>query len=159
MKRVLLAASAGLLALSMSSVSVAADAEGQIKYRKSVMKAVGGHMGAMAGIMKGNGDAANLPGHAHAMAELAKTTHGLFPAGSDFGDTTALIDIWDKPDEFAKAVKAFQDASAAVAKASTGGDMAAFGAAFGAMGKTCKGCHETFREKKDKGQGHGAPKK
>ena len=139
-----------VLSLDTSAVAQDAETEGAIKYRKSVMTAVRGHMGAMAGILKGSGNKADLSTHADAMAALTKIAAGGFPPGSDFGDTTALPVIWEKPEDFAMAMKAFQDAAANVATVAKGGDMAAFGQAFGGLGKSCKGCHENFREKKEK---------
>ena len=57
---------AGLIALP------ALAQEGAIKYRQSVMKAVGGHMAAMGAILKGTGgQARDLKVHADAMAALA----------------------------------------------------------------------------------------
>jgi len=128
----------------------AAQEEGVIKHRQAVMKAVGGHMGAMAAIVKGQ---VKFPGdlkvHAGAMADLAGIAERLFPEGSDFGDTRAKEDIWKKPAEFKKIVDAFKTESAKLAKAAEGGDMNAFGEQFKALGKNaCGACHETFREKK-----------
>lgn len=126
-----------------------ADADGEINYRKSVMKSVGGHMNAIVSIMKGQtGNASNLTAHTEGLAALSTITGSLFPAGSDFGDTTALPAIWEKPAEFANALKMFQDAAANINAAAMSGDMAAVGAAFGEVGKSCKNCHENFREKK-----------
>lgn len=132
------------------STSAFADDDGAIKYRKAVMKSIGGHMGAMAGIMKKTGGTpAHLKAHADGMASLSKMTADLFPDGSEFGDTTALPVIWEKPDEFKQAVQDFETAAAHLAQVAGSGDMAAFGPAFGQLGKTCKGCHENFREKKE----------
>ena len=125
-----------------------ADAAGDIKYRQSVMKAVGGHMGAMSTILKGmvphSGD---LKGHAHAMAELSKISSKVFPKGSGAGETRAKAEIWDRPDDFAKAVSAFQAAADDLAKTASSNPKAA-GDKFKALGKSCKGCHDTFRAKK-----------
>ena len=61
-----LAAAAGFIILAGTSLPAPAG-EGAIKYRQSVMKAVGGHMGAMATILKGQGgNKADLKAHAHA---------------------------------------------------------------------------------------------
>ena len=147
------AATAIVLGLSVIAWNAGALAqeEAAIKYRQSIMKAVGGNMGAMVAIMKGvGGKPADLPIHAGAMADLAIIAEGAFPEGSDFGETTALPVIWEKPEDFAKAIKMFQDTSANLAEVAKGGDMAAFGAAFGEMGKACKNCHENFREKKER---------
>jgi len=153
MKRLFLTACAIAIGFSMFSINDGANAqdpetENAIKYRKSVMKAVGGNMGAMVGIMKGSGDKANLAMHAGAMADLANIAPTIFPAGSDFGETTALPAIWEKPDEFSAAIKKFQDAANNLASIAKDGDMAAFGKAFGGLGETCKNCHENFREKR-----------
>ncbi|MDH5772204.1 MAG: cytochrome c [Rhodospirillaceae bacterium] len=155
MKRLFLTACAIALGLSIFSTNDNAYAqdpavENAIKYRQSVMKAVGGNMGAMVGIMKGAGDKANLATHAGAMADLAKIAPTLFPAGSDFGETTALPVIWEKPDDFSAAIKKFQDAADNLATVAQSGDMAEFGKAFGGLGESCKNCHENFREKKER---------
>lgn len=149
-KRSALIACAALAAVSFTAPAMADDA-GEIKYRKSVMKSIGGHMGAIAGIFKAEtGNQTNLAVHTRGMAELATITGSIFPKGSDFGETEALPAVWEKPDDFAKAVKMFQDAAANLNSAAMSGDMAATGAAFGGLGKTCKNCHENFREKKQK---------
>jgi len=125
---------------------------GAIKYRQAVMKAVGGHMGAMATILGGaGGNMADFKGHAHAMAELAKISQNIFPEGSDqmAGNTGAKNEIWDQPAEFKKVLTAFASNAGALAKAAESGDKGQIGAAMGALGKgSCKACHEGFRVKK-----------
>lgn len=155
MRRIFLSVMAiafGITVLSASGAAMAQDpaTEQAIKYRKSVMTAVRGNFGAMVGIMKGAGNKADLTTHANALVDLSKIAATVFPEGSDFGETTALPVIWEKPEEFAKSMKAFQDAAANLATVAQGGDMAAFGQAFGKAGETCKNCHENFREKKEK---------
>ncbi|HEY9080967.1 cytochrome c [Magnetovibrio sp.] len=148
MKRTTLFACAALAAISFTAPAMADDA-GEIKYRKSVMKSIGGHMGSIAGIFKAEtGNQTNLAVHTQGMAALATITGSVFPKGSDFGETGALPVIWEKPDDFAKAVKMFESAAANMNAAAMSGDMAAAGAAFGELGKSCKNCHENFREKK-----------
>ena len=76
-----------LVLLVLGALPAQAQEEGPIKYRKAVMKAVGGHMGAMAGILKGQikGSKKELEIHAHAMQGLASIAPGIFLEGSDFG--------------------------------------------------------------------------
>ncbi len=123
--------------------------EAAIKYRQSVMKALAGHMGALAPLVKGQIDAkSHLPGHANAVAAMGVATKDLFPKGSDTGaETAALPAIWANPGEFTKAVSAFETASAKFAGVAGGGDMQAIAAAFGELGKSCGGCHQTYRKK------------
>ena len=150
-KKTTLAACAALLAVSFSAPAAFADDDGEIKYRKSVMKSVGGHMGGIVGILKkSTGNSANLQLHTDGMLALSGITASLFPEGSDFGDTTVLPVVWEKTAEFAKAVKQFQDAAAVMAVAGKSGDMAQVGAALKPLGESCKNCHENFREKKEK---------
>lgn len=138
-----------VLAVSAFTPPAMADGESEIKYRKAVMSSIGGHMGAMVGILKGGTvNTANFAVHAQGMAELSKIAATVFPEGSDFGETAALPAIWEKPAEFATAVKMFEEAAAKLNMAAMSGDMAASGAAFGELGKACKNCHENFREKK-----------
>lgn len=151
LKKTTLAACAALMTVSLAAPAAMASDEGEIKYRKSVMKAVGGHMGGIAGILKGEtANTANLQFHTDNMLELSGMIDTVFPKGSDFGDTTILPKVWEKPDEFAAAIKQFQDAAKGMAAAGKSGDMAQVGKAMGTLGKACKNCHENFREKKEK---------
>lgn len=150
MKR-FIAAAAALAALGGLVATAHAD-EGAIKYRQSVMKAVGGHVGAMGSILKGEGgEMADFQAHASAIAGLAEIAAGIFPEGSDkmAGDTQAKMEIWEKPDEFKKVVAAFQERAKALEAAAEGGDKGKMAEALGALGKNaCKACHDDFREKK-----------
>ena len=138
-----------------AGAAFAADEPGNvIKYRQATMKAVGGHMGMLAMIAKGEVSFADeAAGNAHALNELSKNLARLFPAGTAKGDTDvesrALPVIWEKTDDFAAAIKAMQDESAKLIEVAEGGDPAAFGKQLGALGKQgCGTCHETFREEK-----------
>lgn len=130
-------------------ISGAALADGhQIKFRQSIMKSIGGTMGGLAGVLKKEASAEYAAPLAANMNNLAQISGGIFPEGSDFGETDALPTVWAKPDDFKQALGAFQLAAANLSKVAADGDMAAFGAAFGELGKSCKNCHETFRKKK-----------
>jgi len=121
--------------------------EGAIKHRQAVMKAIGGHTGAVAAIVKRQvpfTDDAKV--HADALADLSQIVPRIFPEGS-VGDSGTLPAVWDKPDEFKAAVAEFQTAAAGLAKAAVEGP-SAVPAALGALGKSCKGCHDDFRKKK-----------
>ena len=140
-----------LVLLAIGAVPAMAQEEGAIKYRKATMKAVGGHMGAMAGIVKGQvkGSQKELEVHSHAMRDLAKIVSRIFPEGSDFGETRALEDIWNKPKEFKMVVDAFIAEASKLAQISHTGDRKAFTQQFKTMGKNaCGACHKKFREKK-----------
>lgn len=71
-----------------------------------------------------------------------------FPRGSGAAagiKTDALPTIWQKPKEFAAARQKFLAASRAFSREAAGGDVVKIRTAFGALGATCKGCHDQFR--------------
>ena len=124
-----------------------------IAYRQSIMKAIGGHMGAIAMVAKGDVSFTDqVTFHALAINEMSKHLTPLFPVGSgkDAGETRALPIIWEKWDEFEAAAETLGTESAKLAEVAQGGDLAAIAAQTGELGnKGCGGCHKTFREKKD----------
>ena len=135
--------------LGLSGMATAEDEQHAIGYRKATMQALGAHTKATGALIKGEVSyEGHLARHTAGIASIGGMLGDLFPEGSDFGDTRALPAIWEKPDEFTKVVQAIRSASAALADAGKGGDMQAVRAAFGGLGKACKGCHEKFREKK-----------
>ncbi len=145
-----LTAACMLIGLSAFNTAAFADEPEQvIKYRKNVMKSIGGHMGASASIVQGKvsfkGD---LKDHAHALALMSKDIVALFPKGSDFGETGAKDAVWEKPAEFKKAADAAKEKTAAFAKVVASGDTKNYVPAFKAVAETCKACHKTFRQKK-----------
>jgi cytochrome c556 len=83
------------------------------------------------------------------IAQLAPQVPSWFPAGTgpDVGKTEARADIWQKPEDFAAKAQDFQKAAAAFDTAAKGSDVAAIRAAHADLGKSCKGCHDLYREK------------
>ena len=147
--RNLVLATFGLAILGQAGSVLAQSEENAIKYRQATMKALGGHMSAAAAIVGGKaGSATHLPAHIAAISDISLMVKDLFPEGSDFGETTALPKIWSDAAGFSKEVKVFEMAVADFAKTAKSGDMAVIGTALGGVGKACKSCHETFREKK-----------
>lgn len=127
--------------LTCFAVGAFADDEDVIKYRKNVMKAYGAHMAAAAAIVQGKvkGSAA---GHAKALEATTQGIAGMFPAGSDFGETNAQDAVWSKRADFEKKAKDTEAKAVAFAKAS-GGDVAA---KFKELSDSCKACHKDYRK-------------
>ncbi len=123
-----------------------------IKYRQSVFKAIGGHMTAMATIVKtGAGDIKDVAAHANAMAAMAAVAPSIFPDGSGpmDGTTRAKAEIWDKPAEFKAVLDAFKAEADKLAAVAASGDKGDIGKQLGALGKNgCKACHDNFRAPK-----------
>ncbi len=144
----LLVGAAGLALLSQTGAA-ADDPANVIKYRKQVMVANASHITAVFSVVKGETSyAGHIAAHARAIADGAAMMPDIFPAGTGDGDTGALPSIWQDWAKFEAAASALQSAAANLADAAGSGDMAAIGAAAGAVGKACGGCHEPFRKKK-----------
>ena len=79
---------------------------------------------------------------------LAPKVSGWFPPGTgpDVGKTHAKPAIWQKPEDFAAKADAFAKAAASFNTAAQGNDVAAIKAAHGELGKSCKACHDLYRE-------------
>lgn len=118
--------------------------EGEVDYRQHTMAAVGGHMQAIADILRGKvSHTSHLATHANAMAGLAAIAPALFPAGSDGGD--ALAAIWEDAEDFKAKLDAFKEAADGFKAAAASGEMAAVGPAMQSLGQACKGCHDSYR--------------
>ncbi len=133
---------------SIGLAQMANAEETEIKYRQGVMKAVGGTMGSLAAVLKQQAPKEHAAPLALTMRNLASIVPDVFPAGSDFGETDALPVIWEKPADFKAALDAFVLAAAILPDAAAKGGED-YKMAFVALGKACKGCHETFRKKKE----------
>ena len=93
-------------------------------------------------------DAAKLRENAAIIARLAPQAAGWFPPGTgpDVGKTRAKPEIWKKPRDFAAKTRTFQQAARAFNAAAQRGDMAAITTAHADLGKSCKACHDPYRE-------------
>jgi cytochrome c556 len=153
LRRLSMVALAALLTTSVlgaTAASAADEPENVVKYRKNQMRAQGAHLGMIFAVVKGEVSWTEVVvDHAQALNDMSQVLPRLFPAGSgkaDGLDSRALVVIWEKPDDFAARLEAFQNDTAALVEAAKGGDMAAIGAAAGKVGQdSCTACHETFR--------------
>ena len=124
--------------------------EAALEYRQSLMDAIGGDMASIGDILKYG---MNLPGHvavhADSLASHAKLVAAAFEHKVTAGPTDAEPAIWEKPDEFAEKIKAFETETAKLAEVARGSDPAALVAQVKAVGKSCGGCHDSFRKPKE----------
>ena len=136
-----------LSAALLASGAQAAD-EGAAEYREAIFEAIGGHMSAMVGIIKGEvPHQQDLALHAKGIAALAPVTQHIFPADSYIEGGHAKAEIWSDPETFAERRQNFLEAAAAIGAVADSGDQAAFMGAFKTVGGTCQGCHDDFRAK------------
>ena len=144
-------AAAVLLGLASQAQAVN-EPENVIKYRQSVMKSMGGHLGAIVGVVKGEiSYVDHVAAHARGINEMSKLLAGLFPEGTsqfEFAKTRALPEIWDDFSKFEAAAKALEAESAKMVEVAASGDLGAIGGQLQNLGKACGSCHKSFRQKK-----------
>ena len=145
---VAVAALAGGIAIAQAQ----SGAAGAITARQDQMKAQGGAMRTLTPIVRGeqpwNQQAAVQA--ATTLNNSAKTIPAHFPQGSgaEAGKTDALPAIWQNWSDFEAKAKALETESGKLLQLAQAGDEAGFKAQFPAVGRTCGGCHETYRVKK-----------
>lgn len=118
--------------------------------RHEGMEKIGDAMKLITRELKGDSpDLARVRRGAATIARLAPQALAWFPPGTgpDVGKTEAKGEIWQKPEDFAAKMKSFQEAAKRFDAAAQGNDLAALRAAHGELGKSCKACHDTYREK------------
>lgn len=138
------------LTLTLCAACVqAADIEKLVDYRQGVMNVYAYHTKSMAAMVKGKTafDSAAFAHHAENLAVAARLDLlAGFPEDSINEESDAGDTIWLAWDEFQQGYEALQAQSAKLAEeAAAGGDEAAMKEQFGKTAKTCKGCHDDFK--------------
>jgi cytochrome c556 len=135
------------------SVTAHNGATGIVKERMELMKGIGDQMKVMGAMAKGKRpyeQSAFVEGAQTALDGAPKIT-SMFPEGSLSEKSEALPSIWEKWAEFEQSAKDLETESAKLLEVASGdADQKAVLAQFVKMGKTCRGCHQDFREKKEK---------
>ena len=149
---ILAIAVAATTALTGIGYAVAQSPAASIEQRQAAMKMNGASMKTLVPMARGEApwnQAAAIQALEN-LQRIGQQTVAMFPRGSGTESgtkTAALPAIWEKAPEFAAAAKAQSDAAEALLKAARANDEAAFKSGFGAMGRSCGGCHEGFRAK------------
>lgn len=93
-------------------------------------------------------DVALILANAEIISANLQKISGHFPAGTareDGYDTEALAVIWQQPEEFSAATDNAIAAGAGLVEAAKLVELSEIRTAVGALGNSCKDCHETFR--------------
>ncbi len=139
--------SAIALCLGLAATAVTAQ-EDVIAKREQMMKQVGGAMGALGGIAKGEKpyDAEAVKTALTTISTDMKAFPDQFPEGSEVNSAAAPA-IWDNMADFkAKSAKLAGDADTLLA--SLPADQAGVQAAVKTLGANCGACHQTYRLKR-----------
>ena len=131
------------------AASVAGPEPAVIDERQANFKSLGKSFKAIRTQLEGGSpDMTVIATAATEMNATALKLESQFPEGTsvdDGFDTEALSNIWDDPEKFTEAHKRLADATAEMITIAEGGDAAAVGDQVGAIGGSCKNCHDTFR--------------
>jgi cytochrome c556 len=133
-----------VVALSVGGAAAIVIAADAYQDRHMAMEGVQDAMKSLGAIAKKQApfDAAVVKANATTIADNLKTASALFPAGSGGGESRAKPEVWTDAAGFAKGMKDAQSAAIALSSVS---DEAAYGPALGALGSTCKSCHDKYR--------------
>lgn len=142
------------LAAVVSTLSLPAMAQFQkpedaIKYRKSVMTIQAAHLGRIGAMVNGRVpyDAKAVADNAAIVETMSKLPWVAFGPGTDKGETRALPAIWTEQAKFKEGADKMQSEVAKLSAASKTGNLDAVKTAFGAVGQSCKACHDDFQQK------------
>jgi cytochrome c556 len=129
------------------------DPEPIIEGRQAALRDIGAAFKAISDELKAPTPVlATIRSNTRQIEDLMKQQHFWFPPGTGPEseiETLAKPEIWQRPAEFKKAQTAFSEAAQQLTRAAEGSDVSAMRSQWRELGKTCKGCHDTFREEED----------
>jgi cytochrome c556 len=152
MKSLLLAAAtvAGL-ATALPAAAQWQKPEDAIKYRQSALTVMANHFGRIGAMAQGKApfDAKAAADNAVIVSEMSKLPWAAFGAGTDKGmPNRAKSEIWSDGAKFKAASEKMIAEVAKLDVAAKSGNFDAVKAAAGAVGNSCKACHDDFRAEK-----------
>jgi cytochrome c556 len=118
-----------------------------IKYRKSALFVMQQNFGRVAAMAAGKApfDAKLAAESSEVAAYMSKLPWAGFVEGSDKGDTKAKPQIWAEKAKFNEYAEKMQAEMAKLDAAAKTGNLDSIKAAVGAVGGSCKTCHDAFR--------------
>jgi len=144
----LMVAAAIGLASALPAAAQFAKPEDAIKYRKAVFTVMASHFGRVAAMANGKApfDAKMAAESAQIATTMSVLPYVAFLAGTDKGDTRAKPEVWSEADKFKAAADKMQEEMVKFNTAAKSGNLDAIKAAVGETGKSCKGCHDSYRK-------------
>ncbi|MFM6985762.1 MAG: c-type cytochrome [Hydrogenophaga sp.] len=122
--------------------------EDAIKYRKAGFTLMATHVGRVGAMVNGRVpfDAKVAADNAAVAETLSRLPWAAFGPGTEKGDTRALPVIWTDQGAFKEAGEKMQAEMVKLVAATKTGNLDSVKLAFGAVGQTCKACHDNFRK-------------
>jgi len=120
-----------------------------VKQRQSAMTLIGKYFGPLGGMAQGKVpfDAKIVQRNADYLATLSQMPWDGFNPSTKGEKTRALPAVYENTGKFKEAAERLQSEVTKLQSVAKGGDEAATKAQIGAVGKSCAGCHDNFREK------------
>lgn len=84
--------------------------------------------------------------NAAVLEAVSKLPFSAFIDGTDKGNTRAKPEIWSERDKFNAAASKMQDEVAKLSAAAKAGNLDQIKAAVGAVGQSCKACHDSYQK-------------
>lgn len=136
------------LAASLPAAAQFQKPEDAVKYRQSAFSVMGTHFGRIGAMVQNRVpfDAPTLAANAEVVAALSALPFAAFGDGTNLANSKALPVVWSQRAKFDAGATKMQQAVVELNAAAKSGDMAKIRPAFGAVGATCKGCHDDFRD-------------
>ncbi|MDJ0776999.1 MAG: cytochrome c [Gammaproteobacteria bacterium] len=127
------------------------EATGVVKERMDTMKQLGKRMKTLKSLVRSSSayDATRVASLAGEIRGISDQVESGFPAGSIEHPSEALPAIWENWERFVELIDAMKTESEKLGEAARDSDQRAALKQFAALGKTCRGCHTDFRQKKD----------
>jgi cytochrome c556 len=150
MKRKLLAATVVAVGAAFVVDALAqVKPETLVKQRQAAMTLQVKYFGQLFGMARGRlpYDASIVQRNAGYLDVLDKMPWDGFDPSTKNVKSAALPAIWNEPAKFKEAAERLQSEVSKLVSVSKVGDEAAVKAQIGAVGKSCDGCHDNFREK------------
>jgi cytochrome c556 len=124
------------------------NADAAIKYRQSAMYLQNNHMSRLFAMANGQVpfDAKVASEQIEIVSMLNRLQFAAFIEGSDKGNTRAKPEIWTEKDKFAAAIAKSQEDVLKLAAAGKTGNLEQIKAAAGAVGQSCKACHDAYQK-------------
>jgi cytochrome c556 len=138
---------AATLALAVPAMAQFAKPDDAIKYRQSALFVMQQNFSRVAAMAAGKApfDAKFAAESASVAAYMSKLPWAAFVDGSDKGNTKAKPDIWAEKAKFIEYSEKMQAEMSKLDAAAKTGNLDSIKAAVGAVGGSCKTCHDAFR--------------
>ena len=141
-------------ALAVAAIAFSAPASAQfqkpedaVKYRQSALTVMGTHFGRIGAMANGRVpfDAKSAQDSAHIVATMSTLPWAGFTANTESIKSRAKPEIWKEQAKFKDASEKMMAEAAKLEVAAKTGNLDAVKTAFGAVGGSCKACHDAFR--------------